>query len=297
MPSFGVRQAWPVGVCRRLVWLGRSGRHLPGQTARDCGREFGASAAGGVFVPINHILKAPQVGYILRDCDVRVLVTSRDRLDLLGEELNSCNFLEHVVLVDAHDNSPLTGTDIGCMLGLTHAERADSGHRRCCRPSTSTCARSCTPLSTSQGRCAQSPHPIVEQRVSFITYRTARRRDLVSTAAQFRCWIQPARCIRRQAHVILLNYLLPGDLVKLCAAHKVTGLTCVPPPGFRSLILSGPLRLPSICATSRIPEGGCRRPPSIGSEDLSAGSSISDVWPDRGVQIDLSGSRPGRQAT
>ena len=31
------------------------------------------------------------------------------------------------------------------------------------------------------------------------------------------------------AHVILLNYLLPGDLVKLCAAHKVTGLTCVPP--------------------------------------------------------------------
>ena len=31
------------------------------------------------------------------------------------------------------------------------------------------------------------------------------------------------------AHVILLNYLLPGDLVKLCATHKVTGLTCVPP--------------------------------------------------------------------
>jgi acyl-CoA ligase (AMP-forming) (exosortase A-associated) len=31
------------------------------------------------------------------------------------------------------------------------------------------------------------------------------------------------------AHVILLNYLLPGDLVKLCAKHKVTGLTCVPP--------------------------------------------------------------------
>src|SRR6188768_3191783 len=42
---------------------------------------FGTSAAKGVFVPINHILKAPQVGYILRDCDVRVLVTSQDRLD------------------------------------------------------------------------------------------------------------------------------------------------------------------------------------------------------------------------
>jgi acyl-CoA ligase (AMP-forming) (exosortase A-associated) len=31
------------------------------------------------------------------------------------------------------------------------------------------------------------------------------------------------------AHVILLNYLLPGDVVRLCAKHRVTGLTCVPP--------------------------------------------------------------------
>ncbi len=31
------------------------------------------------------------------------------------------------------------------------------------------------------------------------------------------------------AHVVLLNYLLPGDVVRLCAEHRVTGLTCVPP--------------------------------------------------------------------
>jgi acyl-CoA ligase (AMP-forming) (exosortase A-associated) len=31
------------------------------------------------------------------------------------------------------------------------------------------------------------------------------------------------------AHVVLLNYLLPADVVRLCAKHKVTGLTCVPP--------------------------------------------------------------------
>ena len=31
------------------------------------------------------------------------------------------------------------------------------------------------------------------------------------------------------AHVVLLNYLLPKDVVRLCAAHRVTGLTCVPP--------------------------------------------------------------------
>ena len=31
------------------------------------------------------------------------------------------------------------------------------------------------------------------------------------------------------AHVILMNYLLPGDVPRLCARHGVTGLTCVPP--------------------------------------------------------------------
>ena len=51
---------------------------------------FGTSRAGGVFVPVNHILKASQVTYILGDCDVRVLVTTSDRLALLREQLVDC---------------------------------------------------------------------------------------------------------------------------------------------------------------------------------------------------------------
>jgi acyl-CoA synthetase (AMP-forming)/AMP-acid ligase II len=31
------------------------------------------------------------------------------------------------------------------------------------------------------------------------------------------------------AHVVLMNYLLPNDVVRLCAKHRVNGLTCVPP--------------------------------------------------------------------
>ncbi len=44
---------------------------------------FGAAAAGGAFVPLNPLLKPAQVAYILRDCNVRVLVTSPERLALL----------------------------------------------------------------------------------------------------------------------------------------------------------------------------------------------------------------------
>ena len=37
---------------------------------------FGAAHAGAAFVPVNPLLKPEQVGHILRDCNVRVLVTS-----------------------------------------------------------------------------------------------------------------------------------------------------------------------------------------------------------------------------
>jgi acyl-CoA synthetase (AMP-forming)/AMP-acid ligase II len=51
---------------------------------------FGAPAAGGVFVPLNPLLKPEQVAFILKDCDVRVLVTSPERAALLAPVLAEC---------------------------------------------------------------------------------------------------------------------------------------------------------------------------------------------------------------
>ena len=66
---------------------------------------FGAAAAGGVFVPLNPLLKPEQVGYILRDCNVRVLVTSQERYTLLAATLAQCPDLREVVLVGV-DTAP-----------------------------------------------------------------------------------------------------------------------------------------------------------------------------------------------
>ena len=49
---------------------------------------FGAMAAGAAFVPLNPLLKSDQVSYIMRDCNVRVLVTSTARLDGLAHVLH-----------------------------------------------------------------------------------------------------------------------------------------------------------------------------------------------------------------
>jgi len=75
---------------------------------------FGATAAGGVFVPLNPLLKAEQVAYILRDCNVRVLVTSPERATLLTEALRDCHDLRQVILTGTVPDSWRTGRTIPC---------------------------------------------------------------------------------------------------------------------------------------------------------------------------------------
>ncbi len=61
---------------------------------------FAAAAAGHVFVPVNPLLRPRQVDHILKDCNVRVLVTSAVGLDGLSTVLPECPDLEAVVVVD-----------------------------------------------------------------------------------------------------------------------------------------------------------------------------------------------------
>ncbi|MDE2365786.1 MAG: AMP-binding protein, partial [Betaproteobacteria bacterium] len=68
---------------------------------------FGAAAAGGVFVPINPLLKPEQVAYILRDCNVRILVTSGERLKLLAAVLPQCHDLRAVIVASPAEALPV----------------------------------------------------------------------------------------------------------------------------------------------------------------------------------------------
>src|SRR5574343_108517 len=54
------------------------------------------SMAGGAFVPVNPVLKAPQVAHILADCNVKILITSKSRLTGLQAALHDCTDLRTV---------------------------------------------------------------------------------------------------------------------------------------------------------------------------------------------------------
>lgn len=69
------------------------------------GTMWGANIAGGVFVPVNPILKPDQVGHILRDCNVRFLVTTAQRLPALREMLAGCPDLSALFVIDGADEA------------------------------------------------------------------------------------------------------------------------------------------------------------------------------------------------
>jgi acyl-CoA synthetase (AMP-forming)/AMP-acid ligase II len=93
---------------------------------------FGAAAAGACFVPVNPLLKPRQVAYILAHCNVKVLITSGQRLTLLEEVLADCPDLQTVVVVE--DQPPaLASTPAQAVLGYpAFAGAAHEGipHRR-----------------------------------------------------------------------------------------------------------------------------------------------------------------------
>ncbi|MCP5372645.1 MAG: acyl-CoA ligase (AMP-forming), exosortase A system-associated [Hyphomicrobiales bacterium] len=194
---------------------------------------FGAAAAGGVFVPLNPLLRARQVGYILRDCNVRVLVTSKDRYAGLAEELGECPDLRAVVLVDGPDGA-------GRALGepdvvswddlLAAADPARPPHRVI---DTDMVAILYTSGSTGMPKGVVLSHRnMVAGARSVSQYLENDADDVILSVLPLSFdagFSQLTTAFHVGAKVVLMNYLLARDVVRKCAAEGVTGLTCVPP--------------------------------------------------------------------
>ena len=191
---------------------------------------FGSAAAGCVFVPLNPLLKADQVAYIMRDCNVRVLVTSSERLSLLASVLPSCKDLRHVLLVNAGPlpiaagQFPLWRWDDLLQPG------GPCGHRVI---DTDMAAILYTSGSTGKPKGVVLSHRnMVAGAKSVASYleNTADDTLLAALPLSFDAgFSQLTTAFHAGARVVLLNYLLPQDVLKALARERVTGLTAVPP--------------------------------------------------------------------
>ena len=192
---------------------------------------FGAPAAGGVFVPMNPLLKAEQVAFIARDCAVRVLVTSPDRLATLLPVLAECPELRHVVLTQVPAQIPALPPHVG-LLSWEQLLRASPqpGHRVI---DTDMAAILYTSGSTGRPKGVVLSHRnMVAGAKSVASYLENGPHDTLLAALPLSFdagFSQLTTAFHSGARVVLLNYLLPRDVLKAMEREKVTGLTAVPP--------------------------------------------------------------------
>ncbi len=191
---------------------------------------FGAPAAGGVFVPLNPLLKPEQVGYIMRDCNVRVLVTSPERLALLADTLKQCHDLRHVVVLDSAEPLPANGPVSYSSWSELLATPQRPGHRVI---DTDVVGILYTSGSTGKPKGVVLSHRnMVAGARSVASYLENHSGDTLLAALPLSFdagFSQLTTAFHVGARVVLLNYLLPRDVIKAIEREKVTGLTAVPP--------------------------------------------------------------------
>lgn len=196
---------------------------------------FGTAAANCVTVPINPLLRPQQVAYILADCDVRVLVTSPDRLAQLREFVDSDSALQHVILVDAPaGNESTTPSEPWRLHSWTEQVVASQGEAS--RPAgvdSDVAAILYTSGSTGKPKGVVLSHRnMIVGAESVSHYLGNGEHDTILSVLplSFDAGLsQLTTAFHSGAHLVLMNYLLPSDVVRLCERHKITGITGVPP--------------------------------------------------------------------
>jgi acyl-CoA ligase (AMP-forming) (exosortase A-associated) len=191
---------------------------------------FGASLAGAVFVPINPLLKAEQVLHILNDCNVRILVTSPERLAGLAPLLAGCPDLRTLVVTGMNE------VDASVPVRAWDKEK-DKDPAPCALPARAIDADVAAILYTSGSTgkpkgVVLSHRNIVAGAVSVSSYLaiTPQDRILAVLPLSFDYGLSQLTCaFHCGATVVLLNHLFARDIVRAVADEAITGLAAVPP--------------------------------------------------------------------
>ena len=196
------------------------------------GAIFGATAAGGVFVPINTNLKPPQVAHILSDSGARFLVTTQARLGAVADVLVDCAALETIILIDGEGSQDPIG-HAQVVPWSAFVEAVDDGTPAPCRVIDADLA-AILYTSGSTGRpkgVVLSHRNLVVGADSVADYLGNHAEDRILAALPFSFdagFSQLTTGFRAGAEVVLLDYLLARDVVRTCAKRRITGLTGVP---------------------------------------------------------------------
>ena len=193
---------------------------------------FAISQAGGVFVPVNPLLKSPQVGYILADCNVRILITSKERYEQLKEMLPQRHDLHTIIVVNCTTADLPESTSVNCLAweALRGVGAGRQPHRRI---DADMAAILYTSGSTGKPKGVVLSHKnMVAGAKSVAEYLHNSPKDRLLAVLPFSFdygFSQLSTAFYTGATTVLMDYLLPRDVVKMVANAQITGLAGVPP--------------------------------------------------------------------
>ncbi|MEM7327229.1 MAG: AMP-binding protein [Pseudomonadota bacterium] len=186
--------------------------YLPKELS-ECWSIFAASAAGGVFVPINLLLKAPQVRHIIEDCNARILITTQAKFATIAEELGDLGGCDLLFLDDldldqevARPADVQLGEDLGAIMYTSGSTGRPKGvmisHRNL--------------LAGSR---------IVSEYLSI----TSEDRLAAVLPFSFDYGLnQLISSVEQAASLVLVSFRFGEDIIKAVRKHEITGLAGVP---------------------------------------------------------------------
>lgn len=191
---------------------------------------FGTAAAGGVYVPINPLLKAEQIKHIINDSGAEILITTPDRALTLDDIYAQCPTIKTLILMG--DDTPPSPAFQGNVLTWPRVLAA--------------------PIST--------PHPTIDSDVAAILYTSGStgrpkgvvlsHRNIVAGAVSVAEYLELTHKDRILSvlplsfdygmnqltsiflvggSVVLMNHLFARDIPPQIENEKITGLAAVPP--------------------------------------------------------------------
>ncbi len=191
---------------------------------------FASVTLGAVFVPINPQLKPTQVQHILQDCNARLLITSCSRAKQLSTITQACGELQHLITID--DCSSLKAPS---HLKIHHWQALLDNGTTLSPPTiidTDLAAILYTSGSTGQPKGVMLSHRNLlagAQSVTEYLHIDTGDRILAVLPLSFDYGLsQLTTAFLAGATVILMDYLLPQDVIKAISTKKITGLAGIP---------------------------------------------------------------------
>ncbi len=199
---------------------------------------FGASYAGGVFVPINPILKAAQAQHILKDANATILVTQIDRLISLQNSITTLTDLKHILLIDDSSQAKVQKKWDALIPEIQQKTTLIDQYEIQIQPEVARINQDMAGILYTSGSTGK-PKGVILSHQNLVTgaksvaeylKNTPEDRILAVLPLSFDYGLsQLTTAFYTGATVVLMDYLLPNDVVKAIEKHQITGLAAVPP--------------------------------------------------------------------